>query len=87
MSFLYHRNWYYKLYQERYILISNIDYQILRSINEKRESNGESHITIIGYSDCIPTFLSSGIFFLKVLRKYLGLFLVCIISPQLGVAS
>lgn len=35
MSLLYHKNWYYKLYHERYVLISNPNYQILCSINEK----------------------------------------------------
>lgn len=44
------------------------------SINEKRESKGERHITILGYVDRIPTFLLSDLFFRKVLREYLGLF-------------
>lgn len=74
MLFLYHRNWYYQFYQERYVFISNINYQVMDSINEKGDSKGERHITIIGYANCIPTFLPSGIFFLKVLREYLGLF-------------
>lgn len=35
------------------VFISNINYHIMDSINEKKESKGERHLTTLGYVDCI----------------------------------